>query len=283
MEKKLTGLTTEEVRQRRLEMTGQEFTPQITKTKAQIIKENVCTLFNFLNFTIAILLFAVGAYSNMLFIAIIIVNIVVGISQELKAKKLVDELSVLNRPTIQVIRDGKEKTVGIDGVVKDDLTVLTSGRKICNDSVVVDGTLEVNESLLTGESDAVLKEKGSRLYSGSSVISGKAYARVTHVGNENYAAKLANEVKKEKQVQSELLGSMKKVTKFTSFLIIPLGILLFIEALVLRGGSVNEAVVSSSAALLGMLPKGLVLLISVSLAAGVIRLALKLSGGQDTV
>ena len=273
MEKKLTGLTTEEVRQRRAEMTGQEFTPQITKTKAQIIKENVCTLFNFLNFTIAILLFAVGAYSNMLFIAIIIVNIIVGISQELKAKKLVDELSVLNRPTIQVIRNGKEKTVGIDGVVKDDLTVLTSGRQICNDSIVVDGTLEVNESLLTGESDAVLKEKGSKLYSGSSVISGKAYARITHIGNENYAAKLANEVKKEKQVQSELLGSMKKVTRFTSFLIIPLGILLFIEALVLRGGSVNEAVVSSSAALLGMLPKGLVLLISVSLAAGVIRLA----------
>lgn len=273
MEKKLTGLTTEEVRQRRSEMTGQEFTPQITKTKAQIIKENVCTLFNFLNFTIAILLFAVGAYSNMLFIAIIIVNIIVGISQELKAKKLVDELSVLNRPTIQVIRNGKEKTVGIDGVVKDDLTILTSGRQICNDSIVVDGTLEVNESLLTGESDAVLKEKGSKLYSGSSVISGKAYARITHIGNENYAAKLANEVKKEKQVQSELLGSMKKVTRFTSFLIIPLGILLFIEALVLRGTNVNEAVVSSSAALLGMLPKGLVLLISVSLAAGVIRLA----------
>lgn len=211
MEKKLTGLTTEVVRQRRAEMTGQEFTPQITKTKAQIIKENVCTLFNFLNFTIAILLFAVGAYSNMLFIAIIIVNIIVGISQELKAKKLVDELSVLNRPTVQVIRNGKEKTVGIDGVVKDDLTVLTSGRQICNDSIVVDGILEVNESLLTGESDAVLKEKGSKLYSGSSVISGKAYARITHIGNENYAAKLANEVKKEKQVQSELLGSMKKV------------------------------------------------------------------------
>lgn len=277
MEKKLTdqwnGLTTEEVRQRRAEMEGQDLLPQITKSKGQIIKENVCTLFNFLNFAIALLLFIAGAYSNMLFIAIIILNIVIGIAQELKAKKLVDELSVLNRPTVQVIRNGKEKKVGMEAVVKDDLTILTSGKQICNDSVVVDGTLEVNESLLTGESDAVLKEKGSKLYSGSSVISGKAYARVIHVGNENYATKLANEVKKEKQVQSELLGSMKKVTRFTSFLIIPLGILLFLEALLLRQAAFTDAVVSSSAALLGMLPKGLVLLISVSLAAGVIRLA----------
>lgn len=273
MEKNLMGLTTEEVRQRRAEMSDQDLSTQITKSKAQIIKENVCTLFNFLNFTIAILLFVVGAYSNMLFIAIIILNIIIGIAQELKAKKLVDELSVLNRPTIQVIRNGKEKTVGIEAIVKDDLTVLTSGKQICNDSVVVDGTMEVNESLLTGESDPVLKEKGNKLYSGSSVISGKAYAKVIHVGNENYATKLANEVKKEKQVQSELLGSMKKVTRFTSFLIIPLGILLFIEAFILRQTTLKDAVVSSSAALLGMLPKGLVLLISVSLAAGVIRLA----------
>ena len=137
----------------------------------------------------------------------------------------------------------------------------------------MDGMLEVNESLLTGESDAVLKETGGNLLSGSSVISGKALARVIHVGNENYATKLANEVKREKRVQSELLGSMRKVTRFTSVLIIPLGILLFLEAFVLRNSAVDEAVVSSAAALLGMLPKGLVLLISVSLAAGVIRLA----------
>ena len=151
--------------------------------------------------------------------------------------------------------------------------LLESGDQICSDAEIVEGSLEVNESLLTGESDAVVKEKGSGLLSGSFVISGKAYARVTHVGNENYAAKLAAEVKKEKRVHSELLGSMRKVTHFTSFLIVPLGILLFLEAFLLRQASVEEAVVSSAAGLLGMLPKGLVLLISVSLAAGVIRLA----------
>lgn len=151
--------------------------------------------------------------------------------------------------------------------------LLESGDQICSDAEIVEGSLEVNESLLTGESDAVVKEKGSGLLSGSFVISGKAYARVTHVGNENYAAKLAAEVKKEKRVHSELLGSMRKVTHFTSFLIVPLGILLFLEAFLLRQASVEEAVVSSAAGLLGMLPKGLVLLISVSLAAGVICLA----------
>ena len=161
----------------------------------------------------------------------------------------------------------------MEELVKDDIMVLESGDQICNDGVVVEGMIEANESLLTGESDGIIKEKGSELFSGSSVISGRAYAKVTHVGGENYAAKLVNEVKKEKQIQSELLGSMKRVTKFTSLLIVPLGILLFVEALLLRDSSLRDSVVSSSAALLGMLPKGLVLLISVSLANGVIKLA----------
>ena len=246
---------------------------QFTKSRGQIVRENLFTLFNFLNFLIAGLLFSVGAYSNMLFIAIIILNIAIGIAQEFKAKKLVDELSILNRPKVCVVREGRETLLTPEDVVKDDLMVLESGNQICNDAVIEEGSLEVNESLLTGESDAIVREKNDKLYSGSSVISGKAYARVIHVGDENYATKLANEVKREKQVQSELLGSMRKVTRFTSFLIIPLGILLFLEAFFLRQTPVNEAVVSSAAALLGMLPKGLVLLISVSLAAGVIRLA----------
>lgn len=269
----LKGLSSEEVLKKCEAGEGGTPASSITKSRAEIIRENVLTLFNLLNFIIAGLLFAVGAYSNMVFIAIIILNIVIGIAQEFKAKKLVDELSILNRPSVCVRRDNQDQIVELHEVVKDDLMVLESGNQICNDGIVVDGTLEVNESLLTGESDAIIKEAGSELYSGSSVISGKAYARVTHVGNENYAAKLANEVKKEKKVHSELLGSMKKVTRFTSFLIVPLGILLFLEALFLRNSSVSESIISSSAALLGMLPKGLVLLISVSLATGVIRLA----------
>lgn len=206
----------------------------------------MCTLFNFLNFLIAALLFYAGAYSNMLFIAIIILNIIIGIAQELKAKKLVDELSILNRPTVRVRREGKETGIAPEEVVKDDLLVLESGSQICNDAEVVSGQIEVNESLLTGESDAVAKEAGDELYSGSFVMAGRAYARVIHVREENYASRLVNEVRKEKKVDSELL---------------------------VRNTPANEAIVSSAAALLGMLPKGLVLLISVSLAAGVIRLA----------
>lgn len=269
----LQGLSSREAEERRSRGEGETAAEPITKSKGRIIWENVFTLFNFLNFLIAALLAAVGAYSNMLFICIIILNIVIGIFQELKAKKLVDELSILNRPSVRIRRDGQDRKADLGELVRGDLMLLESGDQICSDAEIVEGSLEVNESLLTGESDAVVKEKGSGLLSGSFVISGKAYARVTHVGNENYAAKLAAEVKKEKRVHSELLGSMRKVTHFTSFLIVPLGILLFLEAFLLRQASVEEAVVSSAAGLLGMLSKGLVLLISVSLAAGVIRLA----------
>lgn len=209
----------------------------------------------------------------MLFSAIIILNILIGIAQEFRAKKLVDELSVLNRPKFFVRREGEDVQVDLEEIVKDDLILLESGRQICNDSVVVSGNFEMNESLLTGESDGVVKEPGDQLYSGSFVITGKGMAKFTHVGNENYATGPVNQVKKEKKVQSELLGSMRKVTRFTSLLIVPLGILLFLEAFFLRNGTAQEAVVSSAAGLLGLLPKGLVLLISVSLAAGVIRLA----------
>ena len=270
---KFTGLTKIEVEQRKAAGQGSQAPPQITKSTASIIKGNICTLFNLLNFVIAILLFIAGAYSNMLFIAIIILNIVIGIFQELKAKKLVDELSILNRPSVHVIREGKEESIGMEDVVKDDIIILKSGDQICNDSKVIEGTLEMNESLLTGESDVIIKKKGSMLLSGSSVISGKALAKVVHAGNDNYATKLVSEVKEEKQIHSELLDSMKKVTHFTSFLIIPLGVLLFMEATFLRNLTFPNAIVSSAAALLGMLPKGLVLLISVSLATGVIRLA----------
>lgn len=272
MAEKLSGLSASEVEERRGRDVAAAGEESITKIRGQIVKEHVCTLFNLLNFMIAGLLFAVGAYSNMLFIGIIILNILIGIAQEFKAKKLVDELSLLNRPRVCVRRDGQEQTVWMEEIVKDDLVVLKSGDQVCNDSVVAEGMLEVNESLLTGESDGVTKGEGSQLYSGSFVISGKAYARVIHVGKENYASRIASEVKKEKRVQSELVASMRKVTHYTSFLIIPLGIALFFEALLLRQSPAADSIISSSAALLGMLPKGLVLLISVSLAAGVIRL-----------
>lgn len=269
----IIGLSTQEVEERRARGEGETGELNVTKTVGQILRENICTLFNALNLAIAILLLAVRAYSNVLFFAIIVLNVVIGIYQELKAKKMVDELTILNQPHATVLRDGAESTIEASQIVKDDIIVLDSGKQISNDSVVVAGTLEANESLLTGESDSVDKAEGDELFSGSSVVSGRCYARVTHVGNENYANSLINEVRKEKQVHSELLDSMRKVTRFTSFLIIPLGIILFIEAIMKPNATMFNAVVSSSAALLGMLPKGLVLLISISLATGVIRLA----------
>jgi len=273
MEAPMQGLSAQEVMDRKERGDLGKQPGSITKTKAQIFKENIFTLFNLLNFIIAAMLFAVGAYSNMIFIVIIIINVVIGIAQELKAKKLIDELSILNRPKAKLVRDGREVVVETEDIVIDDVMVLESGHQICNDGIVLGGMAEVNESLLTGESDAILKTEGSELYSGSFVVTGKCYAKTTHVGSENYAVKLMEETKKTKRVSSELLGSMKQVTRFTSFLIVPLGILLFLEAIMLRQVLVSDAVISSSAALLGMLPKGLVLLIAVSLANGVIRLA----------
>ena len=246
-----------------------------TKSTAEIIRDNVCTVFNLLNVIIAVALALVHAWSNLFFIFIIIVNTLIGIYQEIKAKKLVEKLSLLSMPVAHVLRDGRELEVHPDSVEKGDVLLLESGNVICADSRVLSGSAEINESVLTGESRPVLKRAGDDLLSGSSVISGKCRAEVIHTGEENYAAKLVSEVKKYKSANSELMGSMKKVTRITSFFIVPLGIIAFLEALLVRNMTIADAVISSSAGLLGMLPKGLVLLMSVGLAIGVIRLSKK--------
>lgn len=246
-----------------------------TKSTAEIIRDNVCTVFNLLNVIIAVALALVHAWSNLFFIFIIIVNTLIGIYQEIKAKKLVEKLSLLSMPVAHVLRDGRELEVHPDSVKKGDVLLLESGNVICADSRVLSGSAEINESVLTGESRPVLKRAGDDLLSGSSVISGKCRAEVIHTGEENYAAKLVSEVKKYKSANSELMSSMKKVTRITSFFIVPLGIIAFLEALLVRNMTIADAVISSSAGLLGMLPKGLVLLMSVGLAIGVIRLSKK--------
>ncbi len=248
---------------------------KITKSTGQIIRDNLCTLFNLFNLLIAIALISVKAWSNLFFILIIMLNTAIGIAQEIKAKRLVEKLSLLSMPKADIDRNGTVMQVNIEDVCLDDILLLESGRQICSDSVIEEGTVEVNESLLTGESDAVQKTVGDQLLSGSSIISGKCRAKVIHVGSDNYASKIAKEAKKSKSLSSELVLSMRKVTKFTGFLIVPLGILLFIQALVIRDNDMYSAVVSTSAGLLGMLPKGLYLLISIGLAAGVVSLSKK--------
>ena len=277
----ILGLTQEEVLDRKEKGKINIVEEKTVKSNWEIISGNVFTLFNLYNFLIAIALMSVGAYSNLAFMLIIILNICIGSFQEIHAKNLVAKLSVLTVSKVDVIREGREISIDVDEVVLDDITILNMGNQICSDSVVIDGKIEVNESLLTGESDTIIKLPGDKLFSGSYVVSGKCYAKVEKVGKDNLAAEITLKSKKHKKINSELLSSMRKVTKLTSLIIIPVGALLFIEAYFVRNQLIKSSVISTSAALLGMLPKGLVLLISISLATGVIKLAKKKVLVQD--
>ena len=277
----ILGLTEAEVLERKEKGQINVVEEKNVKSNWEIIAGNVFTLFNLYNFLIAIALMSVGAYSNLAFILIIILNISIGSFQEIHAKNMVAKLSVLTVSKVDVIRDGKEKSISVDEVVLDDITILNMGNQISSDSVVIDGKIEVNESLLTGESDTIVKMPGDKLFSGSYVVSGKCYAKVEKVGKDNLAAEITLKSKKHKKVNSELLNSMRKVTRLTSFIIIPVGALLFVQAFFFRDQVIKSSVVTTAAALLGMLPKGLVLLISISLATGVIKLAKKKVLVQD--
>ncbi len=277
----ILGLTEAEVLERKEKGQINIIEEKTVKSNWEIIAGNVFTLFNLYNFLIAIALMSVGAYSNLAFILIIILNISIGSFQEIHAKNMVAKLSVLTVSKVDVIRDGREKSISVDEVVLDDITILNMGNQISSDSVVIDGKIEVNESLLTGESDTIVKMPGDKLFSGSYVVSGKCYAKVEKVGKDNLAAEITLKSKKHKKVNSELLNSMRKVTRLTSFIIIPVGVLLFVQAFFFRDQVIKSSVVTTAAALLGMLPKGLVLLISISLATGVIKLAKKKVLVQD--
>ena len=246
-----------------------------TKTIPQILRDNICTVFNLLNLMIAVALAAVGAWKNILFIFIILINTTVGIVQEIRAKRQIERLTLLAQPVVTVRRNGAEQTIRPEEIHKGDMLVMTAGCAVCTDCTVQEGRLEVNESILSGESEPVVKLPGDKLLSGSSVISGRCFAQADCIAAECFTAQMVDEVKRTKSSSSELFTSMKKVTKFTSFLIVPLGVLLFVQAFFFRSVPIDTAVVATSAGLLGMLPKGLVLLISIGLAVGVIRLSKK--------
>ncbi len=277
----IKGLNNQEVENRIKEGKVNTSNTNNLKSNWQIVRDNVCTLFNLFNLIIAISLACVHAYSNMVFILIIIVNVLIGIIQEIHGKNLVKKLSILTASKTKVIRDGEEKEIDINEIVLDDVILLAQGDQIPSDAYVLDGEIEVNESLLTGESDTILKEKDDKLLSGSYVVSGKCYAKIEKVGDDNFANQIINATKKHKKVNSELLNSMKKVTNFTSFVIIPVGVILFVQAYVFREVNIQQSVIATAAALLGMLPKGFVLLTSISLEAGVIKLAKKQVLVQD--
>ena len=276
-----TGLTAAEVAKKTQEGLHNDYETKTSKSTAAIIKDNLLTLFNFLNLLIGVFLFAVGAYSNMFYLAIIFVNITIGISQELHARNLVKKLSLVSPQTVRVIRDSQTHEISAKELVLEDSVILGAGDQIPADMTVLSGLVEVNEAMLTGEADLVVKEAGASLLSGSFIVSGEVTGKVIHVGAENYAAKLSNEAKVHKPIRSELLASIRSVSKFTSYVIVPLGVILFFQAFMMRDAGIKESVVVSAAALLGMLPKGLVLLISIALTTGVIKLAKKRILVQD--
>lgn len=275
MIEKLTGLTTEEVNLRISQNKQNNYDEDVSKSTKDIFKDNIFTLFNLLNLIIGICLALVGAFSNLFFMVIILINITIGIIQEIRARNLVAKLSIINEDKSVVVRNSSEISIASEEIVLDDIVKLVAGDQVPSDMIVLSGQVEANEALLTGESDLIIKNENSTLLSGSFISSGQCYGQVIHVGKENYATKIADEAKVHKPFTSELVSSIRLVAKFTSYVIVPLGLILFFEAYFWGNGELKSSVVASAAALLGMLPKGMVLLIMIALATAVAKLAKK--------
>ena len=273
--KKLNGLTAAEVRKRISQGLVNDFKIDNNNSFWEIVKRNIFTLFNFLNFAIAVLLALVGAWSNLIFFVVIIFNAISGIATEIRAKKMIDKLNLLSKEKITVIRSSREQKIMPEEIVINDILKLSAGEQVPSDAVVLKGVSEANEAMLTGESDLVLKEKGTVLLSGSFLASGYVLAEVVHVGADNYVSKLMVEAKTHKPINSKILSSLDKIAGFTSKIIIPFGLSLFFEALLIKALPAKTAVIYMSTPLLGMLPKGIALLTITSLLTAVIKLGLR--------
>lgn len=272
----ITGLTDEEVRQRVEEGLTNRADISTDKTTKEIVISNVFTYFNLIFLVITILLIMVGSFRNLTFLPIIIGNTVIGIVQGIRAKKTLEKMSLLNAPRADVIRNGSVKQISTEELVKDDVILLTAGKQICADAVVISGNIQVNESLLTGEADEVEKTEGSTLMSGSFVVSGECYARLEKVGNESYISKLSLEAKSMGgKEQSEMIRSINLIVKWVGIVIIPIGLILFWQSHFVNGESITKSVTSTVAAIIGMIPEGLYLLTTVALALSTMKLARK--------
>ncbi|MEF9892503.1 HAD-IC family P-type ATPase [Anaerorhabdus sp.] len=267
------GLTQKEVQERITAGKINTLESRITRSYKDIFFSNIFTFFNLINVILFILILMVKSYRNGLFFFTILANTVVGIVQEIRSKQTLDKLAIVTVNKIDVIRDGIESQVRVDEIVLDDCVILKEGMQIPSDALVLDGKIEANESLLTGESVPQLKEVGSSVLSGSFVTSGEAVCKVIHVGKDNYAQKIVSEAKKYKTHQSELKKSINIILKVISVLIVPVGLLLFYNQYYRLESTLQVAIVRTVAALVGMIPEGLVFLTSVALAISVIRLA----------
>ena len=267
------GLTYEQVKKRKEDNLVNYDTSVPTKSIKRILFENFFTLFNFLNLFLALAIFLVGSYKNMLFMIIVIINTAISTIQEIHSKRVIDKLSIIAESKAKVIRDGKKEEIHINDIVLDDILELNTGNQISTDSIILDGKVQVNESYITGEPDSILKKVGDTLLSGSYIVSGKCIAKVEHIGEENYTAKISSGAKYVKKINSEIMISLRKIIRVLAFAIIPIGITLFYTQLHIQALSLQDAVVKTVAAVIGMIPEGLVLLTNTVLAVSVIRLS----------
>lgn len=272
---KLSGLSTAEVQQRITEGKTNISANIKTKSIKRICYDNIFTLFNAINVALLVALILVGSYKNMLFIGVVVANIAIGIFQEIRSKISVDKLTILSEKKVNVIRNGKITQVSKEEIVIDDILVLSRGNQVPADCIVCDGECKANESLLTGESDLIMKKADSELLSGSFISAGKCCAKVTKVGLDCYAAKINNEAKYVKKVNSQILKSFNFIIKLCTFILFPIGVFFFIRQFHLPDATLQSAVVSTVAALVGMIPKGMILLTSSVLAVSIIRLSQK--------
>ncbi len=267
------GLTSLEVQNRIINNKVNYDSSPPTKTILEIINTNLFTLFNLLNFGLAVAVILTGSYKNATFMGVVICNTLIGILQEINAKRITDKLSLISASTTTVIRDSLEKEIGLDNIVIDDLVKLKRGNQIICDAIILDGNCEVDESLITGESDPIFKKKGEKILSGSFIVSGNIKAQVINVGMDNYSAKITKEAKIMKNKKSELMYSLNKIIKLVSIVILPLGTILFLKQISIDNNSIEKAVINTVAALIGMIPEGLILLTSTVLAVSIIRLS----------
>lgn len=271
----LGGLTSAEVAERVAQGKTNANTDVKTKSLGQILREHTLTLFNAVNLALAILVAVTGQYRNMTFMLVVVINLVIGVVQEVRAKQMVDKLSILTAKKVRVVRDGVEHEVSVDDLVLDDVFLLTHGDQVPADAVVLDGGPLMDESLLTGESNQIEKHVGDELYSGSFVVAGAVVARVCRVGLDGYAAKINAEARYVKPVSSEILSTLNMIITFSTIALVPLGLGLFLRTVFMDGTSMNDAILSTVAAVVGMIPQGLVLLVSSVLAIATTRLGQK--------
>ena len=268
------GLTDEQVAERvHAQATNETIDPSF-KTNKQIVLQNIFTYFNLIFIVLAVLLCLVSSYKNLTFLPVILANTGIAIYQEIRSKKILDNLSVLNAAKVTVVRNGVANKIDMEELVLDDVILLETGQQIPADGYVLDGKLQVNEALLTGEADEIVKEVDDYLMSGSFVVSGKAYVRLDKVGYDSYISQLTAKAKKMGGgEQSEMIASLNKLIKWIGIIIIPIGITLFSQSYFFNGNTIKESVVAMEAALIGMIPEGLYLLTTIALAMSAARLA----------